>query len=33
MSEAAFRQLILVMLTLSGLAMLGSSVPQLWDSI
>lgn len=33
MSEAAFRQLILVMLTLSGLAMLGSSVSQLWDSI
>jgi uncharacterized protein len=30
MSDAAFRQLILVMLSLSGVAMLASAVPQLW---
>ena len=30
MSDAAFRQLILVMLTLSGVAMLASALPQLW---
>ena len=32
LSDAAFRQLILVMLTLSGVAMLASALPQLWGA-